>query len=98
MVEGGPKILYTQIICRKIPPLLRNICAGAIWLTMVGGYMKGRKKSEQLQGMITVGLGALLTILYASLVLPFCPATAAGGGSKCAIYYRTGLQCLLAPF
>jgi hypothetical protein len=44
-VGGSEKNMHTKHLSEKTPPL-RSICEGAIWLTIVGGYMKGRKKSE----------------------------------------------------
>ena len=44
--EGGSEnFVHTNHLSENAPPL-QHICARAIWLTEVGGYMKGRKKSE----------------------------------------------------
>lgn len=42
---GSEKNMHTNHLSEKTP-LSISICAGPIWLTIVGGYMKGRKKSE----------------------------------------------------
>jgi len=64
---GGPKNLFTQIIYRKIPPPPACICVRSTRLTIVGGYMKGRKKKETETSMkpitysvLILGLSALL--------------------------------------
>lgn len=43
---GGVRKKYAHKTFIGKDPLSPSICAGAIWLTTVGGYMKGRKKSE----------------------------------------------------
>ena len=73
---GSEKFMHTKHLSEKTPPLT-SICAHPIWLTIVGGYMKGRKKSEIEKtvsvpsGVPTVGLGALLTLLRSILAIPF---------------------------
>jgi len=52
-MEGGgsENFMHTNHLSGNTLPL-QHICARAIWLTEVGGYMKGRKKSENEKTMI----------------------------------------------
>ena len=42
---GSEKNMHTNHLSENTPPYL-GICDDPIWPTIVGGYMKGRKKSQ----------------------------------------------------